>query len=622
MLAMTEDNECKTMNANQAEIRPHPFSGNAGGYCLLGSGWQSPGVGWRLQPPWQVIEARSVDQVLPALQALEARQQAGCAAIGWIGYEAAAAWHDGLTHDKPGALPLLHFAVAPARQLQAIERFEEQPAAVDEAVAPLALPVDEDQFARAIEQIQAHIASGYTYQVNYTLRAAFACAIEPKALFGRLYQAQPVPYAGHVHLPDGQHVFSLSPELFLHRQADQLRSRPMKGTCPRGRFTAEDEALAAALQSSPKERAENVMIVDMVRNDLGQICQTGSVQVESLLAVERYRTVQQMTSQVRGQLPPGTSLGDILQALFPAASITGAPKRKTMQIINGLEDAAREVYCGALGLLHPGGDFLFNVAIRTLWGQDGRYRVGVGSGIVWDAKPRQEYAELQTKAAFVSASPPDFQLIETMALGEDGAYILLEEHLERLRDSAAYWRFPLDEEALRDRLAQIAQAHRGQRLKVRLTLDATGALALTTGPVTSWPSSRTVRIAPQRVHSQDRYLFHKTTHRTLYNQQRQRDQHEGYFESLFLNQHGHLTEGCITNLFLRKAHTWYTPPVADGLLPGVWRREMIRQLGAREASLTLQDALDADEIMLGNSVMGSVRDCHLAAQAATATESA
>lgn len=572
---------------------------------LLGDGWTPDARGWSVQAFEETIHAENINDVAPALATLRQRVRCGRYAIGYIAYEAAALW--GLrTHASSREHPLLWFGLFSKEKLRALE---ERPSWPDVRAAPIdsAPLMNEHLYRKKIESIHAFIAKGETYQVNYTTRAHFASDQDPLALFLRLYRNQPVPYAAYLDLGDSRRILSLSPELFLRRVSDCIESRPMKGTAPRGRFHDEDVRLAETLRSSVKERAENIMIVDMTRNDLGRVCRYGTVRSEPLFQIERYRTVHQMIGAVSGRLRPQTTLEDILAATFPAASVTGAPKRRTMEIIHELEDDARGVYCGAIGLIRSDDDFIFNVAIRTLEGKGRDYRLGLGGGIVWDSKPELEYRELYAKSLFITQSWPDFELIETILFSSKGQFVYLEEHLCRMESSAGYWGFPFDRTAILRKLQQYAVALADRPVAVRVLLNEQGEISISHRAITTIPNNVHVRISGERVDSNDRFLFHKTTHRNRYNRQRALDIEEGYFETLFVNEREQVTEGCITNLVWRKGDVWFTPPLVDGLLPGIGRAALIRELGALARSVTVDELLTADEMLLGNSVIGTVR---------------
>jgi para-aminobenzoate synthetase/4-amino-4-deoxychorismate lyase len=465
------------------------------------------------------------------------------------------------------------------------------------------LDISEDQYKQKIQRIRRYIEAGDTYQVNFTDSVTVAAPHSAAASFAALSAAQPVAYSALLHIA-GTHILSLSPELFFRIEQDRITTRPMKGTMPRGLNIAEDDAQAARLQADEKNRSEHVMIVDLLRNDLGRICRSGSVQVEDLFSIERYRTLLQMTSTVSGEPRPNLTFYEIFRALFPSGSITGAPKLRTMQIIRELERHPRGIYTGAIGHIAPSGDATFNVAIRTLVLRNGTAHMGVGGGIVADSDPASEYRECQLKAAFLTRSHADFQLIETMLF--DGATMpMLPLHLDRLAASAAYFDFAFDRAAIESRIAALTASLPHERHSIRLLLEPTGEITLTHAALPDDPPTLSVCISPYRTSSADTFLHHKTTQRDLYNSELAKARAEGFDEVLFLNERSELTEGAISTLFVRIHGQLLTPPLSAGALPGVLRRHILAtDPTAQERTLTLADLSAADAIYLGNSLRG------------------
>ena len=479
------------------------------------------------------------------------------------------------------------------------------------APAPLLFALSEQQFARRIDQIHEWIRAGDVYQLNFTFPVQVETKEEPAALYARLSAAQPVDYSAFLHCQAGRHILSLSPELFFRLEPDngkrRITTQPMKGTARRGRTTAEDREIAGRLAGDPKNCAENVMIVDLIRNDLGRICTFGSVHVEKLFDVERYPTLWQMTSTVTGELRPDIGYEEIFRALFPCGSITGAPKIRAMQLLAQIEDSPRGVYTGAIGFFSRE-QSVFNVAIRTLVLETGRAIMGVGGGIVIDSEPAAEFRECRLKADFLTHSAKPFSLIETMLW--DGGYPLIELHLDRLADSADYFGFRCDKITVRTAL--LAEASRFRNLlrrKVRLLLHADGAAHIESVILADTPCERdgSVRacISDRRIDPMDRFLFHKTTNRELYDATSATASKAGFADVLFLNTSGEVTEGAISNVFIEKAGRWFTPPIDCGVLPGVYRRHLLQSRpDIEEKTLTLDDLASADAIYICNAVRG------------------
>jgi para-aminobenzoate synthetase/4-amino-4-deoxychorismate lyase len=484
--------------------------------------------------------------------------------------------------------------------------------------------VDEAAFTRAIGRIRDYIAAGDTYQVNYTYRLRFDAFGTPAALYARLRARQPVPYGALVGLPDGRAVLSLSPELFVRHDAGRLLARPMKGTAPASEDDEENAVRAQRLAADPKNRAENLMIVDLLRNDLGRIARTGSVGVPALFEVKRYSRVLQMTSTVQAQLDTGTTLAGIFDALYPCGSITGAPKRRTMEIIHELEPAARGLYTGALGWIDPPtapaaafGDFCLSVPIRTLVLQPDsagvrRGELGVGAGIVHDSVAESEYAECRLKANFLTGLPNGFELFETLYATRDEGARHLERHLARLAASAAYFGYPYDAGLARAGvLAACAALPADLPHRLRLTLLPDGEVTAQTSalaPLASGTTPVRVLLADAPVRSNDLFLRHKTSVRGRYDAAWRAAESVGAFDTLFFNERGELTEGGRSNVFVRVAGRWVTPPLSSGVLPGVMRAVLLADphWNAVEVAITRETLERAQDIVVCNALRGAL----------------
>jgi para-aminobenzoate synthetase/4-amino-4-deoxychorismate lyase len=488
--------------------------------------------------------------------------------------------------------------------------------------------VDEATFAHAIGRIHDYIAAGDTYQVNYTYRLRFDAFGPVCALYARLRARQPVPYGALIALPDGRAVLSLSPELFVRHDAGRLLARPMKGTAPADSDDLVNAVRARHLAADPKNRAENLMIVDLLRNDLGRIARTGSVGVPALFEVKRYSSVLQMTSTVQAQLAPGTSLRDIFAALYPCGSITGAPKRRTMEIIRELEPAARGIYTGAIGWIDPPppgagfgkhhdagfGDFCLAVPIRTLTLQPEQNGVrhgelGVGAGIVYDSDAGAEYAECRLKASFLTGLTNDFDIFETIYATRAGGCRHLERHLARLSASAAYFGHPFNPELARAATLEACAALPDGAHRVRLALRPDGEIVVQAGALAPLSEPVTVLLsdAPTRAH--DVFLRHKTSVRSRYDAAWRAAESVGAFDTLFFNERGELTEGGRSNVFVKIAGRWYTPPLSSGVLPGVMRGVLLDDPAwdAIECPLTRESLAHAQEIVVCNALRGALR---------------
>ncbi len=550
----------------------------------------------KLADPVQIITAFCPDEVVGALAAVEtAVNQQGLFAAGFIAYEAAAAF-DLPVHPPQKELPLLWFGLYQLTINNWQLTIDNSPMLSWQPSASW------EQYEAAINRIKTHIAVGNAYQVNYTfsLRASFTG--EPSALFAHLAANQTADYMAYVDT--GRHVIcSASPELFFRLDGEVLTSQPMKGTAGRGRTLVEDEANIAWLAQSEKNRAENVMIVDMIRNDMGRVAAVGSVAAPELFAVERYPTVLQMTSTVTART--SASVTDILAAMFPCASITGAPKRRTMQIIRELEPEPRGVYTGAIGWLAPQRQAQFNVAIRTVVVDKaaGTAVYGVGGGIVWDSEADSEYEECRVKAKVLQPARPAFDLLESLLWTPDEGYFLLAAHLERLSDSAAYFGFEMARTAVRDQLLAFAGGL-SEPVKVRLTLAKNGGVRVTAAPLSQGAVSQPVRVglARQPVDSQNVFLFHKSTFREMYDVAR--DGRADCDEAILWNERGEITEATTANVALELDGRLWTPPVDSGLLAGTFRGHLLADGQIAERVITLDEFRRATRLWLINSVRG------------------
>lgn len=492
-----------------------------------------------------------------------------------------------------------------------------------------AASVDHDAYVRAIARIQDWIAAGDTYEVNYTYRLRMTAFGAPVALYRRLRARQPVPYGALIGLPEGGAVLSCSPELFFSHRAGSLVARPMKGTAPASGDPEVDETRAVALAADEKNRAENLMIVDLLRNDLGRLARPGSVRVPALFEVTPYGSVLQMTSTVQAQIPPETGLADCFAALFPCGSITGAPKRRTMEIIDALEPEPRGLYTGAIGWIDAPlgdramGDACFSVAIRTLVlgaaGTDGLRagELGIGSGIVYDSVADDEYAECRLKARFVTALDPGLSLFETMRATRAEGVPLLDRHLARLEHSARAFGFGFDRDALVREIAHVCAAlPEDGAHRMRLSLQHSGAFSVTAAPLSplpaAWDAPVRLHIAPQAREAVHSLPHHKTSLRAAYDAAWQAAEREGAFDAVFFNADGTLAEGGRSTVLVKLEGRWWTPPLSAGVLPGVMRGVLLDDarpwLGAplHERVLTRAEVARAEAIAVCNALRGVV----------------
>jgi para-aminobenzoate synthetase/4-amino-4-deoxychorismate lyase len=554
----------------------------------------------RFTRPVEIIQAHTLGEVRPALAEVERAAARGMYAAGFVAYEAAPAF-DRALKAGPGVpgLPLVWFGVFEGASGQG------GGAEGEFRVSEWEPSIGRDAYERSVEAVREAIARGDTYQVNYTLRLRARFEGDDFAFYERLRAAQRTRFGAYVNAGRFR-VLSASPELFFRRRGRRVETRPMKGTAPRGRFGEEDERVAAGLAASEKNRAENLMIVDLLRNDLGRVAETGTVRVEELFKVERYPTVFQMTSTVACELREGSTLSDVFAALFPCGSVTGAPKVSTSRIIAALEGVPRGVYCGAVGFVAPGGDAAFNVAIRTVVvdTETGGAVYGVGGGVTWDSTPGGEYEEALDKTKVLTERPADFELLETLRLDAAG-YHLLEEHLARLMASAEYFDFPVSVADARAALGRHAEEHAGGARRVRLLVSADGRARVESEPLRETPPApRRVACALTPVDSSDRFLFHKTTRRGVY--EARRAERPGLFDVLLWNERGELTEFTNGNLVVESGGGRWTPPRESGLLAGTFRAELLRRGEVAERVLTKDDLAGAERVWMVNGVRGWV----------------
>ena len=548
--------------------------------------------------PRIVLQAGTLSDIMPLLTEVERLVRCdGLYAAGWISYEASRAFDPALCAHPPTSFPLACFGLfRPPALMKAL------PAAADLSSDAITWrpSVNRDEYDAAIARIRNHLASGDTYQVNYTLRHWGIFRGDPWELF--LKTCADAPYGAFVDT-DAFSLCSASPELFFSLHDERIFSKPMKGTAARGMTLTEDRKNTVCLYESEKNRAENVMIVDMIRNDLGRIARTASVTVPRLFEIEKYPTVWQMTSTVEAMT--AASFPEILEALFPCASITGAPKVKTMEIIASIETTPRNIYTGAIGFVSPDRRARFSVAIRTILIDKiaSRAEYGVGGGIVWDSTAAEEYEECLNKAKIIldPPSPRPFELLETLLWTPDEGSFLLTRHLERLRESALYFDYPYDEALIRQTLDEKVEALPSEPYRLRLLLSRNGELKCSSVPL-SLADGRLlrVRLARQAVHSRDPFLYHKTTRRDLY--EKALVSFPDADDVLLYNEAGEVTESCIANVVILRSGRFVTPPVRCGLLNGTYRAELLDRGEISEETVTLLELKRAEKIFLINSV--------------------
>lgn len=552
--------------------------------------------------PRQVIVTGKMEDVRKGLREVERLvDEKGWTAAGFVSYDAAPAFDPALKVIPSQGFPLLWFGLYDELQeLQNSEVFQDFG-----ILSPTTWHPDtgKETYNTAIQNIKGHIAEGRTYQVNYTMRLSADFHDDPLRLFAHLAHSQN-KYAAFLDIGDWA-ICSASHELFFDLDGEDITGRPMKGTAVRGRTNEEDKNISNWLRASIKNRAENVMIVDMIRNDIGRIAKIGSVHVPELFTIEKYPTLFQMTSTVKAKIH--ASVTEIFSALFPCASITGAPKVSTMEIIADLETSSRKIYCGSIGFIAPNRKARFNVAIRTALvdKQESKAEYGVGGGIVWDSTPADEYDEALLKARVLTDPPQkEFCLFETLLWTPEDGYYLLDRHIARILDSAEYFSFAAEDPGKKIRQFLIGLSSgldAPQRVKV--FLNSKGEVS---GEARGFqPSDKIFKVclAGGPVNSNDRFLFHKTTNREPY----ERAAVAGFDDVLLFNEKGELTEFTIGNLVVQMAGNLFTPPVECGLLGGTFRAELIARGEVKERVLRVQDLAGCEAVFLVNSLRKWVR---------------
>ena len=536
--------------------------------------------------------------VLPILQEIDSATERGLFAAGFLSYEAAPAFDAAMRVRPATELPLVWFGLF--EKPEVIE-----PPGVTLTGGDLSMSWHPSQteasYREAIISIHRAISRGDTYQINYTFPLEAPFEGDASTLFASLVRGQQSRCCAFVDIGRWA-LCSASPELFFQLEADRIVSRPMKGTAPRGRTLEEDEGSAAWLRASPKNRAENVMIVDMMRHDLGRLAAAGSVRVTNLWQLEKYPSLFQLTSTVeaRTQAP----LSEIFQALFPCASITGAPKVRAMEIIAELETHSRGVYTGAIGYAAPGRKARFNVAIRTVQvdRQAGVARYGTGGGIVAESEADEEWKEALTKSLVLVSPPPAFRLLETIRWDPEEGFSLLQRHLFRLARSAEYFDFRPELGRLERQLHEASEGWPREEHRVRLLVDSAGEVEIEAEPLTDDHRKRKLALAREPIDRSNRFLFHKTTHREVYD--RCRRDFPDHDDVVLWNEEGEVTETSIANLVLRLDGELVTPALDSGLLPGTLREELLEKGTISEGVLKVGDVQRAEEIFLINSVRG------------------
>lgn len=566
--------------------------------------------------PVEQIRALRVGEILPALVRAQMYLEAGYFVAGYVSYEAAPAFLP-VPHRDPADEPpyLLWFGVYREALRAARDPDARLPVSGGRpfTIGQIEPEVSESAYRACISTIRRYLQEGNSYQVNYTFPVSGRWDATLADLYQRLRLNQPVLYSSIIR-HDGCSLLSFSPELFFSVHGKHVELKPMKGTAPRGRTPEEDESSIAWLKASEKDRAENRMIVDLLRNDIGRLAVPGSVAVRSFFDVEKFASIIQATSTIDAVLKDPPTLVDLFQALFPSGSVTGAPKIETMKIIHEVEEFARGPYTGAIGYASPDGNMTFNVAIRTLVVNErkGSFRVHVGSGVTIASDPIREYEECLQKALFVAREPMTFDLFETIRWSDGNGYHHIADHLRRMHASAAYFGWPFNVDEAKHILAEAERkelrAGEPGDHRVRLQVRHDGTFVCSVRKLEDLSEPVLVGFSSRTVLSSDRFQYHKTTHRQTYEDVLEEAVARGWFDAIVLNERGEVAEGARSNVFIEKDGTLFTPPVSAGALPGTMRRRLLasRKRKAEERSLTRGDILEADRVFVANALRGLI----------------
>ncbi len=550
--------------------------------------------------PIKIVTTTTLQEVRKALDEVQQAVDRGYYAAGYVSYEAAPAFDPAYLVAQHPQMPLLWFGIY------------EKPIVVDEACVQASFSMgkwqgdtDKKRYNKTIQHIKTAIAAGETYQVNYTMRLYAGFFGDDLAYYDHLRLAQRAKYSAYMDLGRFR-IVSLSPELFFQSKENQIITRPMKGTIARAKQYEDDQKMAMILATSEKDQAENVMIVDLIRNDLAKIPGVKSVHVPQIFSIERFPTVYQMTSTIEANYAMKPTLLQVFDALFPCGSITGAPKVSTMKIIAQVEQNSRDVYCGAIGYVEPDGEATFNVAIRTVWldSMTGKACYGVGGGITWDSTEEGEYEEAMMKTRFLHKESVEFSLLETLKW-EDGQYFLLDRHLHRMNQSAMYFDFTFDRSKVMQSLEDHAQLYVGQTRRVRLLLASTGSCQVeSTSLLQTSMTQQDIALAKTPIDQEDIFLYHKTTHREVYAYHK--EENPEVYDILLWNEQGQITEFTTGNVVVEIQGQKWTPSLACGLLNGTYREQLVEEGILEEKILTIEEVLRATKVWLINSVRGFV----------------
>lgn len=566
-------------------------------------------VSYLFSKPSDIIKVFNKNDFEPMLKRVDkkiSKQMQGYAVLNYeLGYLLEKRLNRFLKNEKP----LAHFIFFNDKQIKKVKSTsiilsEEN----NFDVSDFRLNTSKSFYIGSVRKIKNYIAEGETYQINFTVKGKFSFNGDVASFFSGLIFNQSAKYIALINLED-EIIISISPELFFETNLKSIVTKPMKGTIARGINYQDDQMKKHELENSIKNQAENVMIVDLLRNDLGRICEFGTVQTTNLFEIEKYESLYQMISTVKGKLKKATKLSDIIKNIFPCGSVTGAPKIRTMEIIHELEKEEREVYTGAIGLI-LGKNIVFNVAIRTIQFDKNlrKGKIGLGSGIVWDSQPDKEYNEVLLKSNFLVKPEPEFKIFETARV-ENGKVIFLNEHLQRMKQAAEYFLFSFDEKKILKALNQELENYASDKIyRLKIILSKSGKFEFQIREFTESKSTIKVILSENRINSTNKFQYFKTTNRNLYDEEHQHYNKKGFFDVIYLNENSDVAEGAITNIFVKKGSVIMTPSLQCGILPGIYRKYYLRNHPEiKEKRISLGDLLTADELLLTNSLRGAIK---------------
>ncbi|MBK9099702.1 MAG: aminodeoxychorismate synthase component I [bacterium] len=569
-------------------------------------------VSYVFKKPVETISVSQKDEIdfaFKAVQKLIGKKYYGYTLIE---YEAGFLFEQKLTpllrDENKKLIQFFFFDKSQTQRIKSSKIIFDNPSTEKYSITDFELSRTENEFIEDIRKIKHYIKEGDTYQVNYTIKGKFNFSGSHHAFFQKLLFNQSAKYSAFIN-NEKNFIISLSPELFFNKKGREILSHPMKGTIRRGFNHNSDKTAENELKRSEKNLAENVMIVDLIRNDLGRICRYGSIKTPKLFKIEKYESLFQMVSKVQGELIKKTSFKDIITNIFPCGSVTGAPKIRTMEIINEIEKEDRGIYTGSIGLFTPK-EIELNVAIRTISinKKSGNGIIGLGSGIVWDSNPKSEYEEVQLKSKFLTEPLDYFEIFETMK-SENGSIRFLDDHIKRMKLAADYFLFKFSEKKVRKYVEQlVVQIETDQQKKIKLLLNKLGKFRAEVSDISKPMKNVSIILSEHKVSSTDKFRHFKTTNRKIYDDEYEKYSKQKFREVIFLNEKDEIVEGSRTNIFIRIGNTWFTPSLSSGALPGVYRNYFLQNHPeALQQQLNLTDLVKADQVILTNAVQGEIK---------------